>query len=473
MKKSVKVLLVVASVLLAFMIAAIVVWIVKPVKVSMYGDSKYVRVVNAKSTLEDMYNSAESGEFTVFEDSESILTVNVNTTLHPVFDDAAVEKLKKENIFAYYVDLFKDKKVYTWELNDSIKDLRKSVRELNSKRTASTSAAIVDNGDEFELVPEVYGDKIKYGSLSELIKIVVNNGELQVDVKDEDVQKEVNVYVIPRIKAEDLEKPFKRVTNIRNCNIKYINGEVFGWKVLKDYVKIGRRHVGFNDEIITTFANSLSNTYSSLGGSHSFKTHSGQTITVTGGTYGNVMDVDKEIDFLSKAVRRGTVKKGRAPSYTEKSVFGDGVNNVGDTYVEVSIANQHLWFYKDGKLLMQSDVVTGTRGSHDTPVGIYYLSEKVPGEYLIGDDYKTWVDRWMRLTNSGIGLHDATWRSSFGGNIYTYSGSHGCVNLPPTFAKELYDEIEICTPVVVYNQIVSSSNDDSDDDDESEDDSEE
>ena len=45
------------------------------------------------------------------------------------------------------------------------------------------------------------------------------------------------------------------------------------------------------------------------------------------------------------------------------------------------------------------------------------------------------------VVDRGIGFHDATWRSAFGGNIYEYSGSHGCVNLPPNAAKSLYGKI--------------------------------
>ena len=56
---------------------------------------------------------------------------------------------------------------------------------------------------------------------------------------------------------------------------------------------------------------------------------------------------------------------------------------------------------------------------------------------------------WMPVKGA-IGLHDADWRSEFGGDIYKTDGSHGCVNLPPEVAKELYDSVEIGTPVVMF-----------------------
>ena len=52
--------------------------------------------------------------------------------------------------------------------------------------------------------------------------------------------------------------------------------------------------------------------------------------------------------------------------------------------------------------------------------------------------------------NGGVGMHDATWRNKFGGEIYKTSGSHGCINLPLSIAKELYEEVETGFPVVSY-----------------------
>ena len=82
--------------------------------------------------------------------------------------------------------------------------------------------------------------------------------------------------------------------------------------------------------------------------------------------------------------------------------------------------------------------------------GCYYITEMINGKYLTGPGYRTWVNRWMRLTNNGIGLHDANWRSSFGGSIFLKDGSHGCVNMPNEKAAQLFKEAEIGTITVIY-----------------------
>ena len=49
-----------------------------------------------------------------------------------------------------------------------------------------------------------------------------------------------------------------------------------------------------------------------------------------------------------------------------------------------------------------------------------------------------------------VGLHDAPWRTAFGGTIYLEGGSHGCVNMPPAAAATLFNNVSAGFPVVVH-----------------------
>ena len=135
------------------------------------------------------------------------------------------------------------------------------------------------------------------------------------------------------------------------------------------------------------------------------------------------------------------VKKRRVQVGTDKEI--DYAN-----HVEISISEQKLWYYKNGKLFLSSNIVSGQRYVHPTPKGNYRIQWKATDTYLIGDDYKTHVNYWMPF-NGGIGLHDATWRGAFGGDIYTYNGSHGCVNLPYSVAQKIFYNIKEGTLVIV------------------------
>ena len=123
---------------------------------------------------------------------------------------------------------------------------------------------------------------------------------------------------------------------------------------------------------------------------------------------------------------------------------------LGDTYVDVDIENQQMTYYVLGEAVLTSDIVSGNvKNGCDTPTGTFFIDSKIPGKYLVGPTWNVWVDRWMRFTGN-VGLHDASWRSEFGGEIYKKNGSHGCVNLPSDVAKTLYDLVEVGTMVKVH-----------------------
>lgn len=123
---------------------------------------------------------------------------------------------------------------------------------------------------------------------------------------------------------------------------------------------------------------------------------------------------------------------------------------VGTTYIEINLEKQHMWYYKEGKLIVSTDVVTGNKNSHDTPTGLYYIINKASPTRLVGDTWDVYVNYWLGVTYDGVGIHDATWRSGFGGNIYTYNGSHGCINTPYDQVKKIYENCSEKTPVVIY-----------------------
>ena len=131
-------------------------------------------------------------------------------------------------------------------------------------------------------------------------------------------------------------------------------------------------------------------------------------------------------------------------------VFG---KSVGKTYVEINLKQQHMWYIKDHKIICETDVVTGNDdGYHNTPAGIYKIFQKARNTNLVGANYVSHVDYWLGFTSSGIGIHDASWRSAkeYGKTTYKGNGSHGCVNTPYSAVKKIYNNISKGTYVVVY-----------------------
>ena len=142
-------------------------------------------------------------------------------------------------------------------------------------------------------------------------------------------------------------------------------------------------------------------------------------------------------------------KSKREPSYFQIAQQY-GKDDIGDTYVELNLTAQHLFFYKEGKLILDTDFVSGNLAkNYGTPTGTYPVQYKDTDAILTGEDYATPVKYWMPF-NRHIGFHDASWRTEFGKEIYLTNGSHGCINMPPDAAKIMFQNIQRGVAVVVY-----------------------
>ena len=124
--------------------------------------------------------------------------------------------------------------------------------------------------------------------------------------------------------------------------------------------------------------------------------------------------------------------------------------DISDTHIEVDITNQKMTFYKDGELIVSTDIVTGLPDGHPTITGLYYTYYKTTDIWLDGPDYHVFVKYWVSITDL-YGLHDASWRSKFGSDYYLYAGSHGCVNTPEEAMKTIYDNVTDGIPIISYH----------------------
>lgn len=206
----------------------------------------------------------------------------------------------------------------------------------------------------------------------------------------------------------------------------------------------------------------INDAQSTLNKNFTFNTHSGSVISVKGQGYGWALDLEKETTLIKEAFEKG--EKLTSAS----NIYGNGWSNegygyettanygIGDTYVEVSIAEQRIWLYREGQLVFTTNVVTGKQSTHeDTSFGVWYiLYKKTPytltGSAVGNPNYSAIVDYWAPFTNSGQGFHDAGWRSNWESNAYVTDGSAGCVNVPPSVMKDLYNNLTVYEPVVVY-----------------------
>ncbi|WP_341479246.1 L,D-transpeptidase family protein [Clostridium gasigenes] len=199
---------------------------------------------------------------------------------------------------------------------------------------------------------------------------------------------------------------------------------------------------------IKDYIDTLSKKHNTAGKSRNFKTSPGKIVKVEGGFYGWKINKVKEEIILTKNIKNGEIIS-REPIYSQTAASHKD-NDIGSTYVEINITRQYLWFYKNGFIVTQGDIVTGDKNKNNpTSLGTYMLNYKEKNATLRGANYSSDVTYWMPF-NGNIGIHDASWRYSFGGDIYKSNGTHGCVNTPKYLARAIFDKIEDGTPIIVY-----------------------
>jgi len=292
-------------------------------------------------------------------------------------------------------------------------------------------------------------------------------------LKDYDKQKykseiHLNPVYIQPIKENDsiVKKEEQALQDLLQQTIDYkVQNEVYSLKA-KDLIQNASMSkdmkVTIDASDIKNKIAEINNSKSTLNKDFAFKTHSGSVISVKGQGYGWAIHIEKEAKRIQEAFEKGE------KSLSASNIYGNGWNNegigyettanngIGDTYAEVSIAEQQIWIYKNGKLEVTTNVVTGKHStSEDTSPGVWYVLYKrspytLKGSAVGKPDYSVNVDYWAPFTNGGQGFHDAGWRTNWANNAYLTGGSGGCVNLPPSVAKTVYDNLSTYEPVVVY-----------------------
>lgn len=203
-----------------------------------------------------------------------------------------------------------------------------------------------------------------------------------------------------------------------------------------------------DEEKVYAFVDRLADEYDTVGASRNFKATRGEIVTVKGGTYGNKIDRDAEKEYLLQAVQNRR-REVHEPVYLQTAVR-QGKDDIGDTYIEVDMTNQMLYYYENGELKIETPVVTGnTSLRRGTPSGTNFVYNKERDRILRGEDYASPVKYWIPVKGA-IGIHDASWRSRYGGEIYKTNGSHGCINTPLDKVSELYEMVEIGTPCIMF-----------------------
>lgn len=353
------------------------------------------------------------------------------------------------------------KNTYTFN-EESLKSILFSAGPMLDENMTPPEDAFIDYSDEeekFVIVPEKEGSVIDKEKAVGAVSSAVSSGAVTVDLSLVD-----GMYEEPQVlsSSEELASRADSLNTAVSGGIVYTlpDGETMSVdsSLLREWIGNDEDGYYIDDDAwydgATVFVDEVAARCNSVWEEREFDSTEDGVVTVPGGTYGYVVDKEAEIDAIL-ALKESSETDEREPVYSSVESADRSNHGIGGTYIEVSIDRQHLWYYEDGELVMDSPVVTGNAGRSETPRGQYRVQFTQRDAVLIGrpdangnPSYRSPVDYWMPFYD-GCGFHDASWRGSFGGDIYKYNGSHGCVNMPPSSARELFGYIEGKTPVVV------------------------
>lgn len=301
--------------------------------------------------------------------------------------------------------------------------------------------------NSYSIVKEEKGCKVDSNSFIVKLNDAIKIGKLEFNLDEE------QCYVNPKVdeNSENLKTALTELNTYIKSDITYtvldkeykVNSDkISTWLSLDE-----EQNVVIDEEGINLFIKEIASNYGFVNGVREFKTSLGTVAEVYGGDYGNNINTSDEQQYLVSAIKLGKVET-REPEFAQLAMSSNSY--LGNTYVEINLTKQYLWAYSNGELIAEGNIVTGNLdGKHNTPQGVYKLKYKQKNAILRGPGYESPVSFWMPF-NGDIGMHDATWRSSFGGEIYKYDGSHGCVNCPYGLAEKIFNNIPAGAPIVCY-----------------------
>ena len=435
--------------------------------ISIYGLD--VSKLDAEEAEQKILHTFGNREIVFKEDKEEVFRTNLKDLGYSLDEEILKNSLQKlqvkrasnRRIFAVKEDyeiMYQVTKDETQE-----KNILAAENFGGKERSASKDAYISydEEKKEFTLVNEVQGNQIDEARLLAYVDQTLDNAIRQEPLGGQvDITIGTEVYQQPvTAESQDMQAKLtslnQQLSNYRNASVTYTFGEtteVLGSDVISSWIKVDGETISIDQAAAQEYVSNLAAAYNTIYVPRTFHTSYGNDVTVSSNEYGFQIDQEAELAQLLKDIQSGKPVT-RDPIYSISGMKRNGKDDLAGSYIEVSLDNQHLWLYKDGALITETDIVSGApTPERETYRGAWPIAYKASPFTLTSDvyGYNTKVTYWMPFVY-GQGLHDASWQSSFGGNRYkTGAGSHGCINLPKDQAALIYNTIDGGYPIIIY-----------------------
>ncbi|MFQ9333111.1 MAG: L,D-transpeptidase family protein, partial [Finegoldia magna] len=326
--------------------------------------------------------------------------------------------------------------------SDKLKETLKNSELFKNIKEPKNAQLIFENKKAI-IKPEELGNKLDLDKVCESVIKGFNEHKDEIKLSSE--------YINPQVTKKSLEPNKKELENIAKASItlKLPNGE--SQKIEDNSIFLDENYK-FEDKKVRIFVDDLKEKFEVVGKDFDFTTHNGKSIKVKAKVFGNEINKKQTVALITDALKNGkTIDSDLVYSRRSRN---NGV--LGKSYIEISLGSQHLWYFKDGKLVLDTPVVTGDPSiDHETPTGLFEIWSKETDRFLRGfnpdgSKYKVHVDYWMQIDYTGVGIHDTKGRAAYGGQIFNGAGSHGCINTPINHVRTIFNSAENGMPVVIY-----------------------
>lgn len=379
----------------------------------------------------------------------------------------AVDACMHQDYWGWPIELFQthdasDVVTAIYDVDALTKLVTDAVNAYNETAEASADAQLAYNADfnTFIVVEEVYGKQIDATKLLSKIEESIKSLEETCTVTPDDL-------LVPKVTSADERFPaalMKANQMLGGDIVLTLDGSAEAATVhpkrIAQWITMDSELVPRLDmELVQAWVNELSASLNTVGTERTYQRADGKVVTVSGGSYGWSVDTENLADELAEHIGNADFSSIDIPVSQSAYAFnGKGSRDWG-AYVDVDISEQKARYYDaSDNLVYECDVVTGMPvEGRRTPTGVYYINHKQSPSVLLGlkpdgtKDYETKVTFWMPFIGNSVGFHDATWQGGFGGNRYTYSGSHGCVNLSYKDAEWFYDNMSEGLVVITHD----------------------
>lgn len=435
----------------------------------------------AQKTLDDFYKNYVLTLETI--DGKQVAIAGTDIEMNIKLQEDLSKCLKQQEAYLWFMNLTNHHDYVvdanaTWN-EDALESVYKDMKMLDKKLMIAPKDAYIGVEDgKFAIVKEDLGSTVIVDNFKSTVQDSLSHVVANVNLKD------AGCYELPKVYQDDknLNSEFSAMSELAGGVITLQLDDLTiepGMELYNEVMQKDGDSYIISKTKVQNYVKDLAAQYDTMGTERTFTSSfgNGRVVKVSGTAFGYEMDQEATANALYAALQSKKATTVEAV-FKSKGYTLQGENDIGDTYIEVNLSLQKVIAYKDGKKIVEGDCVSGKEATGDgTCLGLYKIQDKLSPTVLRGQqkevtktvtkknkkgkkvkvketkmeyEYESPVTFWLQF-NGGYGLHDAAgWRSVYGGSIYYYSGSHGCVNLPYDVAKKLYENFELGDPVVVY-----------------------